>query len=159
MPRLVADQIPWHWSAALVCVGQSEQPRRLEWELRSGAVLTPARGRIITLLTQDKTSEGDRTGSYCHPCFLRFKRRGVTPAADITSERITILEHPPQGQVQVKTGAPTRLGATAFHFEWIASGLTAVSFWTAPPSVGLAALEDRVRFDSGWTLLGPTESE
>ena len=42
------------------------------------------------------------------------------------------LEHPPQGQVHHKTGAPTRIGAAAFLFEWIVSGLTVVCFWIAP---------------------------
>ena len=68
-----------------------------------------------------------------------------------------------------KTGAPTRIGAAVFHFEWIASGLTEVCFWTAPRPVLLklyrgggrwiAVLEDRVKFDLGWTLPGPIESE
>jgi len=38
-------------------------------------------------------------------------------AESITSERLKILEHPPQGQVRVKTGAPTRIGAAVCHLN------------------------------------------
>ena len=153
MPRLVADQIPWHSSAAILCVGQSEHPKRIEWELRSGASLAAIdSGASVQYhnFTQKKTGEGDRTSSYCHPVsFVRKSRAAAAhrsfQAADITSERRHILEHPPQGQVRVKTGAPTRIGATAFSFEWIASGLTAVCFWTALRRL-IAALEGPVRF-------------
>ncbi len=61
------------------------------------------------------------------------------------------------------------IGAAVFHFEWIASWLSEVCFWTAPRPVLLklyrrggrwiAVLGDRVRFDSGQTLPGPIESE
>ena len=84
-------------------------------------------------------------------------------AADITSERMNISEHPPQGQVHVKTGAPTRIGTAVLSFEWIVSGLTAVCFWTAPavpPRVGIPALEGPVRFRLRPGLhTGPIESE
>src|SRR5512146_2806027 len=103
--------------------------------------------------TQEKTGEGGRTGLEC-PLLPSFELRGAKPAAasgrpPIAPERPSILEHPPQPQVRHKTGAPTRFGATAFSFEWIGAGFTAVCFWTAPvvlPLAGIRALEGPVRF-------------
>jgi hypothetical protein len=158
MPPLVADPIPWHLSAATVCVGPGEQPGRLEWELRSGAasLAIDFEGPLHYHSAYPRpTDEGDRTGSLCHPCFLRSKisrRKAPRPplaAGSIASERLPILEHPPQRQVRLKTGAPTRLGAAVFRFEWIVAGLTDVRFWIAlvvPPWAGILALEGPVRF-------------
>ena len=167
MPRPVADPYSWHSSAAMVCVGPSESPGALEWDLRSGAslaTLDEVRPLNYYMLTLQKTDEGDRTGSCCHPGLLRSKRGGKpsppeSPGADIASERIHILEHPPQCQVHRKTGASTRIGAAAFPFEWIAAGLTAVCFWTAPSQL-VSELEGPVRFRARPGLhTGPIESE
>src|SRR5215471_2099499 len=78
MPRLVADQNLWHLSATMACVGQSEHPRRFEWELRSGASLAAIDSEDLLHYLRfhpKETDEGDRTGSFCHPCFLRSKNR------------------------------------------------------------------------------------
>ena len=49
-----------------------------------------------------------------------------------------------------RTPATARETAAVFHFEWIASGFTAVCFWTALRSrwAGIAALEGWLRFSS-----------
>src|SRR5690349_8535496 len=101
MPRLVTDQNLWRISAATVCVGRSEHPERVEWELQSGASLAAIDSEAplyYLTLTQEKTDEGSRTGSFCHPCFLRSKiRRSKAPPSPgrrpIASERQKILEH------------------------------------------------------------------
>src|SRR5262245_8546532 len=45
MPRLVPDQQPWHSSAATVCVGPGEYPRRLNGSC--GQVLSSTAIRLI----------------------------------------------------------------------------------------------------------------
>lgn len=166
-PGLVADQYLWHLSAALFCVGPGEQPGRFEWELRSGAslaTLDSVRPLTYYLLTLQKTDEGDRTGSFCPPCLLRSKNGGRAKPTGAAGGRHNLgtndnLEHPPQCQVHVKTGAPTRIGAAAFRFEWIAAGFTAVCFWTAPSHL-VSGLEGPVRFRARPGLhTGPIESE
>jgi len=85
MPRLAADQNLWHPSATTVCVGPSEQPRRIEWELRSGASLAAIdSGARLLYHTpyQDKTDEGDRTGSFCPPVFFVRKWREAQTAPE-----------------------------------------------------------------------------
>ena len=194
MPRLAADSIPWHFSAATVCVGQSEHSRRFEWELRSVATnvnLQPipdhekTNGFIALKAGSGRGTPGtNQAEASCNKTArpwpftslqtalrslpsvalssaeardrLPSLSRGAQPAApQHNSGRQTmssILEHPPQGQVRVKTGASTRIGAAVFHFEWIDSGFTEVCFWTAPgvPLCGkILALEDWARFDCG----------
>jgi hypothetical protein len=134
MPRLVADQQPWHASAAMVCVGPGEYPRALEWELRSGA----ANSRIdfaqwlgYQRLTPNKTGEGDRTSSFCHPVsFVRKfggeqkKTRPLSHSAtDITSERANHFGTSAPGSSPPKTGTPTRIGAAAFTLNGKLLGL------------------------------------
>jgi hypothetical protein len=79
--------------------------------LRSGASLAAidSDGPLLyTLITQEEMDEGDRTGSPCHPCFLRSKmrmskaQRSLRLAVFIASERLKLLEHPPQSQIRKK---------------------------------------------------------
>jgi hypothetical protein len=148
-----------------VCVGPSQQSGALEWELRSGAywLIDSTTPLDYPTLTQE-TDEGDPTGRSC-PRFPSFANPPGPPeplSTNIPSERPYFLEHPPQGQVHRKTGAPTSFGAAAFTFEWIASGFTAVCFWTAPwrRIAASVALEGPLRFGLCPGLhTGPTESE
>lgn len=150
MPRLVADPNLWHPSAAVVCVGQSQHPGRLEWELRSGASsrsLTPARLWSISLLPKE-TSEGDRTGVGA-PCFLRSNRRPETPARSAgrphnLGTTYQFGASAPETSPP-KNWSPDSLRGSRLSFDWIVPGLTAVSFWNALRR-WIAALEGPVRF-------------
>jgi hypothetical protein len=68
-----------------------------------------------------------------------------------------ILEHPPQWHVRQKLDS-NLIGRTDFYFEWIAFGLTAVCFWTAP-WLWITTLENRLRLRNQGTLSGSIESE
>jgi hypothetical protein len=177
----------------MVCVGQSEHPRRIEWELQSGASLAAIdfEGPLLYLtLTQEKTDEGSRTGSFCHPCFLRskigfwdFQKVGspiprhqskclITqmwrcnfPVAGFWAEfyqvhchrrRVIGCRHSLRMFLKfwsirprlksTKNWSPDWHRGSRLHFEWKVSGLTVVSFWTAPVvtlCVGIPALELR----------------
>jgi len=65
----------------------------------------------------------------------------------------------PQG-TSAKNWSPGLTGAAVITFEWIAQGLTVVSFWTALRR-SITALEDRLRCQGHGpiTLAGPIESE
>ncbi len=137
MPRLVADSIPWHTSADTVCVGQSEYPGRFEWELRSGAfarLLTRARLCVIPLSPKE-TSEGNRTGPGA-PCFLRSKGENAQPARVLErGHNLGTTAHfgaSAPGPSPPQNWSPDSIRGSRLHFEWIASGLTAVCFWNAP---------------------------
>ncbi len=165
MPRLVADSIPWHTSAAIVCVGQSEQPRPLEWELRSGAslaVIDSGPTLQYHALHPRPTDEGDRTGSDCHP--VSFVRKVIGAKPDFidcpthnlgTNQKIWSLR--PRLK-SAKNWSPDPDRGSRLSFEWIASGLTVVCFWTAP-SHWVSGLEGPVRFrfalDSTLARLSP----
>jgi hypothetical protein len=165
MPRLVADSNHWHCSAAMVCVGQSEQPRALEWELRSGFSLalidTGARAQYESS-TQDKTDEGDRTGSFCHPRLLRSKSRRASPPPPlsdfITSEQIKNFGASAPVPSPCQNWSPDSHRGSRLHFEWIAAGFTAVCFWNAACPL-IMWLEGRVWFGFIQALPGPIESE
>lgn len=143
MPRLVAHQLPWHFSATTVCVGPGEYPRALEWELRSGATsadLTSLPDWAKTL-TQHQTGEGDRISSECHPCFLRSKiwraeaqkpRQRSHSAANITSERAKAFWNIRPRLKSTKNWSSDSHRSSRLHFEWKASGLTVLSFWIVP---------------------------
>jgi len=156
MPRLVADQYHWHSTAATVCVGQSEHPGRLEWELRSGVLwarIDYGSAMIYKAFTLQKRTREARPALLLAASFVQkvnqAKPAGPSPLHNLGT---TYLEHPPQCQIHHKTGAPTRIGAAAFTFEWRASGLTDVCFWTAPvvpPPAGILTLEGPVRFRLG----------
>jgi hypothetical protein len=152
--------------------------------------LTPRRLCTTYSFTPRETDEGNRTGSVCHPCFLRSKigswefqkvgspiprhesKRAIRQMwrsnfavgrlvravlqTSLIPRRVIGCRHnlrmflnfgaSAPGSSPQKTGAPTRIGAAAFSFEWIVSGLTVVSFWTAPavpPCAGILALELR----------------
>jgi hypothetical protein len=123
MPRLVADQNLWHLSAATVCVGQSEHPRRFEWELQSGAYL-PAIDSVGTLryqaITQEKRTREAGPALFATPAsFVRKLRKEQNPPQPlaghlIASERLKILEHPPQAQVHKKLEPRLAFGAAVF---------------------------------------------
>jgi hypothetical protein len=148
MPPLVADQNPWHPSAAVVCVGQSQHPGRFEWERRSGASSLIDSGAPLGYSTRtQKTDEGDRTGPGA-ACFLRSKRGPAQLAASL--ERIHNLGTPCNFGASAPVTSPPQnwspdsLRGSRLSFDWIVSGLTAVSFWNALRP-WIATLEGPVR--------------
>jgi hypothetical protein len=164
MPRLVADPIPWHKSAATVCVGQGEHPGRFEWELRSGAChrLIDSRAYLdYHPPDQDQTSEGSRTGSHCHPCFLRSKKgeeQRPPGAARRPTEPRNEISHfgaSAPGPSPSKNWSPDTIRGSRLRFEWIASGLTAVCFWNAPSPSDLGAGRPRAVQASPWASHWP----
>jgi hypothetical protein len=168
MPRLVADQRPWHFSAATVCVGPGEYPRALEWELRSGtalADLTPLPGWAINYSHQTKRARETGLALIATPVSFVRKFGAEKPKSPpsvatrrryITSERANNSWNIRPRLKSTKNWSFDSHRSSRLRFEWKASGLTVVSFWTVPKPSGL---EGQVRFNFGWTLPGPIESE
>src|SRR5262249_24201949 len=142
-----------------VCVGPGEYPRALEWELRSG----------LTLLA-------DWAKHYSHQT-KRARETGLaliaTPVSFVRKFGERESEEPPPSQPvglpihnlgtrkqfgnirprlkSTKNWSSDSRRSNRLHFEWKASGLTVVSFWTAPKPSGL---EGQARSNFGWTLPG-----
>ncbi len=154
----------------------SPQSGALEWERRSGAswLLDSEPARDYLTLTPE-TDQGDRRAAGPRfPSFVNRSRLAEPGAADITSERLDILEHPPQRQVRRKTGAPPPVRGSRLYFDWIVPGFTAVCFWAArwrwitalegPVWTGLAPACTRARLSPNRCLAGlpspscPTEN-
>ena len=104
----------------------------------------------LSLLRPKKTDEGDRIGPGA-PCFLRSMKGEPSRISGPPEPRNVagLGSIRPTGTSANKLGAAFRsrigVAAASLPFEWIARGLTAVCFWTAPRRL-IAALEDRVRF-------------
>ena len=159
MPRLVADHNPWHLSAARFCVGRGEHPSRFEWELRPGIFSAAIDGRWrfgLADFCPTKRTREDRTGSFCHPCFLRPKNGQGAEACQSPGRRCHSLgtnykfwSIRPRLK-STKNWSSDSPRSSRLHFEWIASGFTVVCFWIVPaisPWVGRRlALEGPVRF-------------
>ena len=141
MPRLVPDPNCWHPSAAMVCVGPSEHPRRLNGncgQVPLELLLTSTGLCSITRLTYSKRTRETGPALIATPVsFVRKMWRsqaGRNSSCQVhTSERLMILEHPPQCQVHQKTGASTRIGAAACHLN--GESLGELSCVSGPPRI------------------------
>jgi hypothetical protein len=139
MPRLVADQNLWRTSAAKVCVGQGEHPRRFEWELRSGALWalidTPVSQCYQTFPQKNRTREAGL--ALVAACSFVRKVEKQSPAGACgclhnlgTKQNFWSIR--PRLK-STKNWSPDSHRAAVFRFEWKASGFTELCFWTAPP--------------------------
>ncbi len=120
--------------------------------------LTPVHACAITLLTRTKRTRETGTGSCCHPCLLRSKKEqkhsrpgaaaGCRHSLGTTFNTFGASAPVPSPQ---KNWSPDSLRGSRLSFEWIAAGLTAVCFWTAPGrrTAASLALEGPVRFRLG----------
>src|SRR5258708_17187248 len=117
MPLPVADQKCWR-SSATVCVGQSQQSGRFDWELWPGAS-----GHLTSVLTYSIGALTYRNGrgKQDWPCALLFPsfEKGATEPMDWPGTAAhgrrhnlgthqLISEHPPQWQVHKKLESHTR---------------------------------------------------
>lgn len=171
MPRLAADQNPWHLSAARFCVGQGEHPSRFEWELRPGLFSAAIDGgwyfglsdfcprkrtggtgpalfaTLFPSFEKWASSSNLPPGRRCHSLGTNHKFWSIRPRLKST-----------------KNWSSDSHRSSRLHFEWIASGFTVVCFWIVlaiSPWVGSRlALEGPVRFMLFPGLhTGPIESE
>ena len=134
-------------------------------QVPSLAAIDPDAPLLYESLTQNKTDGGNRTGSFCHPCFLRSKW-GRSKDLGVASRRCHSLGTKTFWSIRprlksTKNWSPDDIRGSRLHFEWIASGFTAVCFWTAPvvpPRAGIRTLEGPVRFRLELHT-GPIESE
>ena len=167
MPRQVADQNHWRTSAAIVCVGQSQHPGRLEWELRPGVDFSAQidfGGSIAYWADGQDNGRGRRKDSQASTSrFLRSKWRAKQglpelSSAIITSERINHFGASAPVPSPTKNWSPDSHRGSRLQIEWIAAGLTAVCFWNAICPL-IMWLEGPVRSGFGQALPGPIESE
>ncbi len=137
MPRLAADPNPWHFSAALVCVGQSEHPGRFEWELRSGAAWAAIDFGAPVAYPAPEPKE-------------RTREAGLAQRPHLLPSFAKEQSHRSRWRQAHNLGTTDDFGASApvtsptknwsldshrgsrLQFEWRVSGFTVVCFWTAP---------------------------
>ena len=142
MPRLVTDQNLWRISAATVCVGQSEHPERVEWELQSGAYfgqpLTRAAVCIMKALPKRNRTRETGPALFATPVsFVRKLGRGTKPARAFGQPFYSLRTIKTFWSIRprlksTKNWSPDSHRGSRLHFEWKASGFTVVSFWTVP---------------------------
>jgi hypothetical protein len=148
MPPLAADLNLWRFERPHGLRWAKPAIRALEWELRSGALTSVPSGRMDN--STYKTSEGNRTGPGPSG-FLRSKAASrasaarTPPGQDIALERTKTFGASAPVARPTKNWSPDTIRGSRLHFEWIVSGLTAVSFWTARRRL-IAALEGPARF-------------
>jgi hypothetical protein len=171
MPRLVADQNPWHLNAARFCVGQGEHPSRFEWELRPGIFWAAVDGGWYFGLSDfcpTKRTRETRPALFATP--VSFVRKGASSSSLPPGRRCHSLgtnykfwSIRPRLK-STKNWSSDSHRSSRLHFEWIASGFTVLCFWIVPTLslwVGSRlALEGPVRFILFLGLhTGPIESE
>jgi hypothetical protein len=139
-PRRVADSIPWHPSAAPVCVGPSEHPGRFEWELRSGAALaaidsgTPLRYHTLT----KRNGRGKQNRALFAPLFPSFEIKEKPSCRSrgspfIASERFKRFGASAPGPNPQKTGAAHPGGEAAAAFNLNGQSLGSLRCVSGPP--------------------------
>ena len=106
------------------------------------------------MLTTKKNGRGRQDRLLLPPLFPSFEKDGKHKSPHpqpsglvyITSERLKRFWNIRPRLKSTKNWSSDSLRSNRLHFEWKASGLTDVCFWTAPKPSGLA---DQVRFNFG----------
>jgi hypothetical protein len=170
MPRRVADQYSWRVQRRSSALGKARSPgdligtcRQLPHHCARGIDRVYRKSKLG--LPTNGTRETGLASALLFPSFVMTRNRRSLPHA--APQWVHHFRTNPFG-VSAPMASPAKTGAThspatgrergsRLHFEWIANGLTAVSFWAAPGRC-IPGLEGRRGWRVKGTTLPPTRS-